>query len=186
MIRAAIFGLGRWGQRLVDSVQNRSDAIRFVTAVTRTPAKAERFAARHGLRLGDDPDAALYDPGIDAVVLATPHRQHADQAVAAAVAGKHVFIEKPLALAKAEAARAAQACDRGGVVLAAGHTRRFLPAMHELRGQVRSFRLGTILHVEGQFSGLSGLRYRAENWRAYSEESPAGGMTASASTWSTR
>ena len=177
MIRAAVFGLGRWGRRLVESVQDRSDAIRFVAAVTRTPAGAAEFASRHGLRLGDDPGPALSDTSIDAVVLATPHRQHVGPAIAAAAAGKHVFIEKPLALAKAEADRAAEACGRAGVVLAAGHNRRFLPAMQRLREQVRSGELGTILHVEGQFSAPAGLRYQAESWRASSGESPAGGMT---------
>src|SRR5688500_20264468 len=96
MIRAAIVGLGRWGQNLVNSVQGKSDAIRFVAGATRTVAKAEAYAREKGFPLHDTYKKVLADPKIDAVVLATPHTQHAAQVVAAAKAGKHVFTEKPL------------------------------------------------------------------------------------------
>src|SRR5262249_8494605 len=98
MIKAAIIGLGRWGQNLVNSAQDKSDAIRFVAGATRTPARVAAYAREKGFPLHDSYDKALADPNIDAVVLATPHTQHARQIVAAARAGKHVFTEKPLAL----------------------------------------------------------------------------------------
>ena len=82
MIRAAIIGLGSWGQHLVRSVQGRSSAIQFTAYATRTPARAADFAAANGLRMLESYAAALADPAIDAVVLATPHRQHTDQIVA--------------------------------------------------------------------------------------------------------
>ena len=88
MIDAAIVGLGRWGQRIVDSVQGQSEEIRFVAAVTRTPANAAEFADRAGLAGGDDYSAILKRADGDAVVLATPNSQHAGQIVAAAAAAK--------------------------------------------------------------------------------------------------
>ena len=87
-IHAAIVGLGRWGQTLVASVQGKSDRLRFTAAVSRDPARVSEFTARHRLRILGSLDAALADPGIDAVVLATPHSLHADQIVAVAAAGK--------------------------------------------------------------------------------------------------
>src|SRR6266513_6381912 len=98
MIRAAIVGLGTWGQHLVSSVQGKSDVIQFVAGATRTPAKASGFVTQHAIRLFDRYEDLLADPSVDAVVLATPHSQHCDEIVAAARAGKHVFVEKPLGL----------------------------------------------------------------------------------------
>jgi predicted dehydrogenase len=178
MLKFAIVGLGRWGQRLVDSVQGTSDKIRFAAAVTRTPAKVASYAARQGLIVGDDYGAALRDPRIDAVVLATPHSQHAAQIEAAATAGKPVFVEKPFTLDQASAMTAVAACQRAKVPLGFGHNRRFLPAMREMRRRIASDALGTLLHIEGNFSSSGALRYQPELWRASAAESPAGGMTA--------
>src|SRR5262245_47573051 len=115
MINAAIVGLGRWGQNLVNSVHDNSDAMRFVAGATRTVAKAADYAREKGFPLHDSYEKVLADPGIDAVVLATPHTQHASQIVAAAKAGKHVFTEKPLALDYASARAATRACAAAGV-----------------------------------------------------------------------
>ena len=130
MLDAALVGMGRWGQTLVNSVQGRNGGgIRFVAGATRSPDKARGWAAEKGLDLLPDLDTVLADPRVKAVVLATPHRQHAAQVIAAARAGRHVFVEKPFALSKAEAEAAVAACQEAGVVLARGHNRRFLPAV---------------------------------------------------------
>ena len=109
MIKAAIVGIGRWGQELVKSVQGESDQICFTAGVTRTRAKAEQFCADHKIDLRDDYAELLSDDALDAIVLATPHTQHEEQIVAAAKAGKHVFTEKPFTLTKASAERAVAA-----------------------------------------------------------------------------
>jgi predicted dehydrogenase len=179
MLNAAIVGLGRWGQRLVDSVSSPPSAeIRFTHAVGRTPESARAFCSRHGLALSGDYDAALRDPAVQAVVLATPHSQHAEQVIRASRAGKHVFVEKPFTLDAPSALAAAQAARSAGVVLALGHNRRFLPAVQEMKRVVAAGELGEVLHAEGAFSGNFGLGYRPGVWRATAEESPAGGMTA--------
>ena len=175
MIDAAIVGLGRWGQTLVDSLGEGSESIRFTRAVTRTPANAEDYARSKGLALGADYDAVLADPAVDAVVLATPHSLHCSQIIAAAAAGKHVFCEKPLTLNAATAAAAIQVVDEVGVTLAIGHNRRFAPNFRALRSLIDEGRLGRILHLEGNFS--ADLTGAAETWRADAAESPAGGMT---------
>jgi len=178
MLNVAIVGLGGWGQRLVDSVcAPGSTKLRFTHAVTRTPEKVRAFCSERDILLSDDFARVLNDPRVGAVALATPHSQHADQVAAAAKAGKHVFVEKPFTLDEAGARAAARACREAGVVLALGHNRRFLPAIAEMKKIITSGDLGTILHLEGNFSGNSGLRYRPGVWRASQTESPAGGMT---------
>ena len=181
MINAAIVGLGRWGQRLVDSVQGdgvaASPLIRFRKGHTRTPAKAQAYAGQRGIDLVESLDALLDDREIDAVVLATPHSGHVSQVMQCARAGRAVFVEKPLALNLQDALRLRAACAAAGVVLAVGHNRRFFPAMRELKKLASDGTLGTLLHVEGNFSGSFGLEYDASVWRASEKEAPGGGLT---------
>jgi predicted dehydrogenase len=176
MIRAAIIGLGTWGQHLVRCAQG-SPAISFVAAATRSPDKAGDFAQRHGLRMLPDYAAALADPEIDAVVLATPHTQHTEQIVQAAAAGKPVFTEKPLGVSVAEAVRAARACAEAGVTLGVGYNWRFQPALQTIRRMLEDGTLGRVLHMEGNFCGPSAYRFPKGHWRHDREEGPAGGMT---------
>ena len=177
MIRAAIIGMGTWGQNLVNCVQGKSDLITFATGATRTPAKAEDFAARHGIRMLAGYEAVLADPGVDAVVLATPHSMHTDQIIAAARAGKPVFTEKPLGLTHADSARAVAACAAAGVTAAVGYNWRFQPALQEIRKMLDDGRLGKLLHIEGNFCGPSAYRFPRGHWRHDRDEVPAGGMT---------
>jgi predicted dehydrogenase len=177
MIRAAIIGLGTWGQHLVRCVGPDSPDIRFTAAATRTPDKARAFAQEHGLRMIASYEAALADPDVDAVVLATPHTQHTDQIAAAARAGKPVFSEKPLGVDAAGAARAAKTCAEAGVTLGVGYNWRFQPALQAIRGLIDDGTLGRVLHLEGNFCGPSVYRFPEGHWRHDRTEGPAGGMT---------
>jgi len=177
MINAAIVGLGKWGQNLVNSVQGKSDVIRFVAGATRTVEKAKDYAARQGFPLYDDYRKLLADPKVDAVVLATPHTQHAQQIVAAAKAGKHVFSEKPFALTAKSARAVVRACAEAGVTLGVGFNWRFQPALQEIKRLVDTGKLGKLLHLEGNFCGPSVYFYGRDHWRQSREEGPAGGMT---------
>ena len=176
MITAAIVGLGRWGQTLVNAVQGKSDKLRFTHAVSRDPARVRDFTTQHGLATVGALDAVLGDRGIDAVVLATPHSLHLDQIVMAARARKAVFCEKPLTLTKAEPLRATEACHDAGIVLGVGTDKRFFPAMDALARLVADGELGRVLHIEGNFSNevAAGL---FSPWRDSPDESPAGGLT---------
>jgi len=195
MLNCAIVGTGRWGRTLVESVQGKTfgaadsalralpsdhrtqgHGLHFVAGCTRTPDKAREWAIMQGITLHADFDAALADSRVQAVVLATPHGQHAEQVIAAAAAGKHVFVEKPFTLTKASAEAAVAACANAGVVLALGHNRRFLPAVAEMKALLAGGRLGRVLHVEGHFSGPGAAAYQAGMWRADRAESPLGGM----------
>jgi predicted dehydrogenase len=179
MITAAIVGLGRWGRTLVEAVQGKSTAMRFTHAVSRDPAPHRDFAATHGLAFAPDFEAVLADPAIGAVVLATPHSQHAAQIAAAAAAGKAIYCEKPLTLTRGEAERAIEACRRAGVVLAVGHDKRWFPSLQEVSRLVKSGELGDVLHLEGHFSNEVAAAQFSQ-WRHSDAESPAGGMTGTA------
>jgi predicted dehydrogenase len=161
MLDAAMIGLGRWGRTLVQAAAG-SERIRFVRSAD--PAEGTHFTD------------VLRDPSLRAVVLATPHSLHREQAIAAARAGKHVFCEKPLALRVADAQAMLDACARAGVVLAVGHNRRFWPALQELKRIVERGELGRVLHVEGHNSNENSNRVTG-GWRTLAAESPGGGFT---------
>jgi predicted dehydrogenase len=176
VINAAIVGLGWWGKTLVEAVEN-SDAVRFVAGTTRTVTpEVETFAAQKKFRLAANFDALLSDPGIDAVVLATPHSMHATQVIAAAAAGKHVFCEKPFTMTKQQAEDAVAAVRKAGVALGLGYNRRFHPEMVKLREMIRAGELGVILHIEATMTFPNALSINPNHWRADKSETPLGGL----------
>lgn len=177
MLNAAIFGLGWWGRHMVGRMAD-SEKLRIVRAVDTNPDAAADFAAEHALPLSADPDDALNDPSIDAVILCTPHSMHTRQVEAVAGAGKHCFCEKPLALTRADAERSVAACRAAGVMLGIGHERRYEPAMQEVARLVKSGALGTIMHVESNFSHDKLAHVAPTDWRASPSDAPAAGMTA--------
>src|SRR5260370_21050017 len=178
MIAAAIVGPGGWGKGFLESVQGRSRRIRFVRGVDTVPHVARGPAARHGFEPSSDHAEAIADPAVQALVLVTPHSLHREQVVACALAGKHVFCEKPLALTKADAQIMIAACARAGVVLGVGHNRRLWPSMQALGRAVDGGELGQILHLEAHFSNEPSNTVSG-GWRLSSEESPGAGMTGS-------
>ncbi len=178
MLRAASIGMGWWSDELADAVQGKSEAIRIVTCFTRSAEKRSAFAEKYSTAMHDSYEAVLADDEVDAVLLTTPHSVHAAQVIAAARAGKHVFVEKPFTLTRASAQAAVDACAEAGVVLAVGHNRRYHSATRALKAMVEDDTLGTILHAEANFSVPSALTYPPDLWRANRVESPAGSITA--------
>jgi predicted dehydrogenase len=178
MVRAAIVGLGRWGRSLVASVQSKSSDIRFVVAHTRTRATAEDFCRDQGVPLADSYERVLADPQVDAVVIATPHSLHERQVLAAAAAGKHIHVEKPITLTRASAGAAVAAARKAGVVLAVGYCRRFHPSVVELRQRLRGGRLGKVVSIVAQHTTSTAQFIPPDNWRAAPEEAPGGALTA--------
>src|SRR4029079_4970118 len=176
MIRAAIVGMGWWGKTLVEAAAE-SPHIRFTVGSSRNPTPdVEAFATAHKLRIVKGLEAAIADPAVDAVFLATPPGTDVTQIVAAAAAGKHVYCEKPFTLTKRDADTAVEAVRKAGRTLALGYNSRFHPEMTKLREMIRSGELGTICHLESTMSVPNGLLLKPDAWRADREEAPCGGL----------
>ncbi|MET8310880.1 Gfo/Idh/MocA family oxidoreductase [Micromonospora sp. NPDC005173] len=176
MINAAVVGLGWWGQKIVTDLAN-SEHVRVVLGVDVAKSARER-GAEHGIRVATSLDEALADEAVDAVILCTPHRLHAEQIVAAARADKHVFCEKPLTTNGREARAAIAAVQAAGVQLGIGHERRFEPAVQQLREMCRSGEVGTPLVFEGNFSQDKFLDLPGDNWRLSAADAPVGPLSA--------
>ena len=176
MIDAAVIGLGRWGQSIVNAVQGKSKRLRVIRGVSKEPELAGEFAKTHGFELSTEFAEAVADPRVKAVMLATPHSLHLEQISAVAAAGKPVWCEKPLALTRADAERAVAACRKAGVVFGLGNNKRCFSSMRELKNIVAAGTIGEVLHVEGHFCNEHSTRVKG-GWRDDPRESPGGGMT---------
>ncbi len=176
MINAAVIGLGRWGQSIVNAVQGKSQRLHVIRGVSKEPDLVRDFAVKQGFELSTDFEQAVADPRVQAVFLATPHSLHVQQISAVAAAGKPVWCEKPLALTRGEAARAVAACEKAGVPFALGNNKRCFSSMRELKRIVSSGTIGEVLHIEGNFTNEHSTRV-VGGWRDDPRESPGGGMT---------
>jgi len=176
VINAAIIGLGWWGKNIVGAVQGKSDKIRFVHGVSQEPDSVRDFAQEKGFTLSTSLEAALADPQVQVVAIATPHSTHRKLVEQVAAAGKPVFCEKPFALKFADALNMVEACKKAGVPVGVGQNKRFWPSMVELRRVVASGALGRVLHIEGHYSNENSSNFFAP-WRDSPDETPGAGMT---------
>jgi predicted dehydrogenase len=176
MFDLGIVGVGAWGQKLINAVQGSSDAVRFISAATRTPSKVEEFAAERSIELSDDYGSVLGNPSVQGVVICSPGLQHVEQTMAAIDAGKHVLSIKPMALRRDEAVAIFDAASAKGVFVGMAYERCFLPAVDELRRRVKGGALGKIVHAEGAYcvSRYSGMA--RDYWKADVEVAPPGAL----------
>jgi predicted dehydrogenase len=176
VLNAAVIGLGWWGRKIVaDLLESRH--VRMCLGVD--PSREGRDAAEAmGVPTATDLDHALTDGRVDAVILCTPHKLHAEQIVAAANAGRHVFCEKPLTTTGTQAREAVEAVTAAGVQLGIGHEKRFEPAVVRLRKMCAAGELGTPLVFEGNFSQDKFLDLPPDNWRLSDTDAPVGPLSA--------
>jgi predicted dehydrogenase/threonine dehydrogenase-like Zn-dependent dehydrogenase len=139
-INYALVGAGAFGTAmLVPQMRKRSDRYFLRGVVSRGGAQGSNFARDNQVEvLTSDLDAVLSDPGFQLVVIATRHHEHADQAQRSIQAGKHVFVEKPLAitwdeLESVSGAYSSLAASTGSPLLMVGFNRRFSPALQMLK-----------------------------------------------------
>ena len=177
MLNAAIVGLGWWGKILTQTLA-ASDKIKVVKLADVDTEGGAAFAAELGIDFTTDFAAVLADDAVQAVILATPHSLHEEQIIAAAGAGKHIFCEKPFCLNRASALRAMAAIETAGVQIAIGHERRFEPPIMDAMALARDGKLGALMHIEANFSHDIFAVLDDTNWRLKTDESPAGGLTA--------
>ena len=148
MIRVGVVGYGYWGPNLV---RNFSDVAGCeVAAVSDLSAERRALATRRhpSVTAVADPAEMIRDPRIDAIIIATPVSSHYHLAMEALAAGKHVWVEKPLALNAAQAERLVEQADRVGKTLLVDHTFAYTPAVRKMRELVESDDLGQIYYYD--------------------------------------
>ena len=166
----AILGTGRIADGQLAPALGQVEGARLWSVLSRDAQRGREFAERHGARAAipvhTDLDSLLADADLDAVLIASPDKLHAPQCMAAARAGKHVLMEKPMATDVAEAEAMVEACDKAGVILAIAYHMRWHAGHRQLAAAVHAGRLGTLRHMRAQWTFLADSD---ENWRASSE-----------------
>ncbi len=157
-IRVGVVGLGYWGPNLARNFHALADA-ELVWCCDASEAARERTKPIvPGARMTDRLEDLLEDETLDAIVLATPVPSHAQLAVRVLEAGKHCFVEKPLAQSISDAELAVAAAERSGRTLMVGHLLEYHPGVRKLKELVDEGELGEIYCVYGNRLNLGKLR----------------------------
>jgi UDP-2-acetamido-3-amino-2,3-dideoxy-glucuronate N-acetyltransferase len=154
-VRVSVVGAGYWGKNLVRNFHalGALDSVCDVNEET-----LERIRKEYKVATTTDLDAVLSEPTVDAIVVAVPAALHHDVAKRALLAGKHVLVEKPLALSVGEGQELVGLAKKAGLILMVGHILEYHPAVVELNRLIREGDLGKIQYIYSSRLNLGKLR----------------------------
>jgi UDP-2-acetamido-3-amino-2,3-dideoxy-glucuronate N-acetyltransferase len=153
-VRVAVIGCGGWGRNLV---RNFAELGALAAIVDADAATARALAEKYGCPVRDFA-AVLADPAIDAVVIAAPAVHHYALAKQALLAGKHSFVEKPLALDLAQAQELCALAEQRDLRLMVGHLLQYHPVFLELKRLVKDGKLGRLQYLYSNRLNLGKIR----------------------------
>jgi predicted dehydrogenase len=174
-LRVACIGMGWWSDVLADAIQ-RSKKLKIVACYTRSEDKRRAFAAKYACTAATSYDAILKDRGIEAIVNTTPNDVHLETTRAAAAAGKHVFLDKPIANTVSEGRAITEACRRARVVLALGYQRRRESHFRWIRERIDAGEFGRLVNAEANISRDRLGKIDLNSWRYTAAGMPGGVM----------
>ena len=157
-VRVGVVGLGYWGPNLARNLAAIPGCEVAWLCDASEPARARLSASLPAARQSADIEDLLCDPDLDAIVLATPVPTHAELATAVVRAGKHCFVEKPLATNALDAERAVLAAQEAGRILMVGHLLEYHPAVTRLKELIDGRELGDLYYIYGNRLNLGKLR----------------------------
>ena len=174
-LRVACIGMGWWSDVLADAIQ-RSKKLKIVACFTRSEDKRKAFAAKYGCSAAPSYEAILKDRSIEAIVNTTPNNVHLETTRAAAEAGKHVVLDKPIANTVSEGRKIAEACRKAKVVLALGYQRRRESHFRWIRQRIDAGEFGKLVNAEANISRDRLGKIDLNSWRYTAEGMPGGVM----------
>lgn len=175
-IRVAVLGTGAISQVVHLPILSEREDVDVVAVSDRDRPKAEAIAGRFDVpRILDDDDEVFADDDVEAVVICTPNHLHEEQAVAALESGKHVLVERPLALTADGVRRIMAAAREAGKAVIVGMSHRFRPDVSALRSFVAGSELGPIHAVRGSWLNRKAPLTRS-TWRQRPEEAGGGAL----------
>jgi predicted dehydrogenase len=157
-LNVGVVGLGYWGPNLARNFAAIADCRVSWLCDASEPARARLAQSFPQARTTGSIEELLKDSALDAIVLATPVPTHAELAVRVAEAGKHCFVEKPLATSAADAELAVAAAERAGTILMVGHLLEYHPAVARLKELLDAGELGPLYYLYGNRQNLGKLR----------------------------
>ena len=174
-LRVACIGMGWWSDVLADAIQ-RSKKLKIVACFTRSEEKRKAFATKYGCTAAPSYEAVLKDRSIEAVINTTPNNVHLETTRAAAEAGKHVFLDKPIANTVSEGRKIAEACRKARVVLALGYQRRRESHFRWIKQRIDAGEFGKLVNAEANISRDRLGKIDLSSWRYTAEGMPGGVM----------
>jgi len=172
-MKVACIGMGWWSDVLADAIE-RSGRLTIASCYSRSPEKRDKFAAKYGCRASPSYEAVLNDRSIEAIINTTPNPAHLETTRAAAAAGKHVFLDKPIANTIADARAITAACREAKVVLALGYQRRRESHFRWIKQRIEQF--GKLVNAEANISRDRLGQIDPSSWRYTAEGMPGGVM----------
>jgi predicted dehydrogenase len=167
--------MGWWSDVLADAIK-RSGKLEIAACYTRSEDKRQAFATKYGCIAAPSYEAILSDPSIEAIINTTPNHVHRETTCAAAQAGKHVFLDKPIATTIADARALTAACRDAKVVLALGYQRRKETHFRWIRRQIDDGAFGRLVNAESNISRDRLGQFQAGSWRYTAAGMPGGVM----------
>jgi predicted dehydrogenase len=167
--------MGWWSDVLADAIQ-RSGKLEILSCYTRSEEKRKTFAAKYRCRTAVSYEAMLADPEIEAIINTTPNDVHLATASAAAAAGKHIFLDKPIANTVSDGRAITEACRKAGVVLALGYQRRRESHFRWIRQQIDNGLFGKLVNAEANISRDRLGKIDLTSWRYQAAGMPGGVM----------
>lgn len=164
-VRIGLVGVANHGNTIFEAIRAAGN-LELVSCFDIDRGAAQRAAAMAGARMAESYEAMLADPSVEAVALVTPNHLHASQAALAAAAGKHLFVEKPIALNAAEARRMIAQYNSAGLILLVGHNTRRRQVFRRARAILEEGALGRLAAIEGNLSRPAGLQAGLPPWKA--------------------
>lgn len=151
-VRYGIIGFGRFAEKAIAPAIRSSPNSELMAIQKRSAESAEQKARELAIPQSfDSAEALVRDAAVDAVFVVSANAAHCAETLAAAAAGKHVIVEKPMAMDTVEGNRMIAACRAAGVKLMVGHMLRFSPLMIRMRELVRLKTIGTPLYARADF-----------------------------------
>jgi predicted dehydrogenase len=174
-LRVASLGMGWWSDVLADAI-NRSGKLKITACYSRSEEKRAAFAAKYGCRAVPSYEAILDDKDIEAVINTTPNGVHLETTRAAADAGKHVFLDKPIANTVSDGRRITEICRKARVVLALGYQRRRESQFRWIKRQIDEGLFGKLVNAEANISRDRLGKIDLGSWRYQAAGMPGGVM----------
>ncbi len=174
-LRVAVLGIGWWSDVLADACK-RSDLFDIATCFTRSPDKRADFAKKYNCAQAESYESILDDPSIEAIINTTPNSIHLETTAQAAKAGKHVFLDKPIANSVAEGLAIDEVCKKAGVVLALGYQRRRESHFRWIKSEIDAGRFGRLVQAEANISRDRLGKIDLSSWRYQAAGMPGGVM----------
>ncbi|EJW09395.1 hypothetical protein A33M_1394 [Rhodovulum sp. PH10] len=167
--------MGWWSDVLADAIM-RSDKIKIVSCFTRTEEKRNAFAAKYGCKPVATLEEILADPSIEGVINTTPNNVHLETTEKISAAGKHVFLDKPIANNVKTGRAIAEVCKKNGVILQLGYQRRRENQFRWIKQQIDAGVFGKLVNAEANISRDRLGKFNADHWRHTAAGMPGGVM----------